>query len=96
MVQQNAYALLGAMSSLTQNPVKLALAAHLQEKLTRQSGLDRRTARVAITAGVFPYLKQSHREDFFGDVFAQMEKVGHRWSNYSEHGELLRTFSEFG
>lgn len=41
-------------------------------------------------------MRQSHREDFFGDVFAQMEKVDYRWSAHSEHGELLRTFSEFG
>lgn len=96
VVQQNAYALLTAMAPLTQNPVKLSLAAHLQEKVTRQTGLDRRTARVAIAAGIFPYLKQSHRDDFFGEVFAQMEKVGHRWTAHPEHGELLRTFAEFG
>jgi len=96
VVQQNAHALLTAMSPLTLNPVKLSLAAHLQEKINRNTGLDRRSARVAIASGVFPYLRQSQREDFFGDVYAQMEKVGHRWGAHSEHGELLRTFSEFG
>lgn len=96
VVQQNAYALITAMASLTLNSVKLSLAAHIQEKINRQTGLDRRTARVAIASGIFPYLKQSHREDFFEEVFAQMEKVSYRWSAYSEHGELLRSFSEFG
>lgn len=90
VVQQNAYALLTAMSALTQNPVKLSLASHLQDKINRGTGLDRRIARVASAAGVFPYLKQSHREDFFNDAYAQMDKVGYRWSAHSEHGELLR------
>jgi hypothetical protein len=96
LVQQNAYSLLTAISSLTQNSVKLTLAAHLQEKINRGGTLDRRFARVASAAGVFPYLKQSHREDFFEDFFAQMERVSSRWSAHSEHGELLRTFAEFG
>lgn len=95
VVQQNAYAFLSAIAPLTQNPVKLSLAGYLQAKINH-GGIDRRLARVSSAAGIFPYLKQSHREDFFSDVLAQMKKVGHHWSAHTEHGELLRTFSEFG
>ena len=96
VVQQNAYALLTAMAPLTHNQVKIALAKHVQEKIDRAKVLDRRTARVSMAADIFPYLKQSHRQDFFDVVLQQMERVGYRWNAYQQHGVLLREFSEYG
>jgi len=95
VVQQNSYSFLSAIASLTLNPVKLTIASYLQDKINR-SGIDRRLARVSSAAGIFPYLKQSHREDFFMDILAQMEKVSYHWSANTQHGELLRSFMEFG
>lgn len=95
VVQQNAYSCLSAVESLTQNAVKLSLSSHLQEKINRH-GIDPRMARVSSAAGIFPYLKKSHREDFFEVVYAQMEKVHYSWTSHAEHGELLRSFSEYG
>jgi hypothetical protein len=95
-VQQNAFACLKAVAQLTQNPVKLALAAHLQEKAKKGAPLDRRLARVANAAGVFPYLRASQRVDFFQGIFEEMLQVGHRWEAHAQHGKLLRGFSELG
>jgi hypothetical protein len=96
LVQQNAYALLAALSELTQTSVKLSLATFLQSKVSRAEGLSRRLARVASAAAIFPYLKQAHREDFFSEIFSEMKQAGYRWTAHREHGELLRTFAEFG
>jgi hypothetical protein len=45
---------------------------------------------------VFPYLKQSHRQQFFEDFYEEMKRVGHQWSAYDKHGDLLRNLLEFG
>jgi hypothetical protein len=95
VVQQNAYAFLQSISPMTQNPVKLVLATHLQGK-TNHGSIDTRLARVSIAAGVFPYLKQSHREQFFEGIFRKMEETGYHWGSYATHGELLRDFMELG
>ena len=95
IVQQNAYNALVRFEPLTQNPVKLTLASHLQGKIGR-SGLDRRTARVAFGAGALPYLKRADIATFFDSEFQRMQAVGHRWDLYAEHGELLRSFQELG
>ncbi len=73
-------------------------------KLTRTSPcrlyagrtIDARMARVAQAAGVFPYLRQSARLSFFEQVFSNLEKVGTRWTAYNQHGDLLRSFIDFG
>jgi hypothetical protein len=81
--------------SVTQKPVTLKLVEMFQDKVGRR-GLDRRRARVAIAAGVMPYLKRSDRTTFYEQIFAQMAKVGTHWTGYREHGELLRSFAEVG
>ena len=95
IVQQNSFRFLQAITPLTKNPVKLVLASHVQEKLGRGK-LDIRLARVSYAAGVFPYLKQSHREQLFAEILGEMNKVGYRWTAYSQHGDLLRNLIEFG
>ena len=95
VVQQNAYNFLVHLEPGTQNPVKLALAAAMQERLGRDA-IDTRHARVAVASGVFPYLRQAQRSGFFDRVYAQMEKVGAHRTSYNEHGALLRSFQEIG
>ena len=51
--RQNAYTVLIALKSHIQDPVKLALASHIQEKIGRDT-LDRRFVRVAIACDAFP------------------------------------------
>lgn len=95
LVRQNAFALLTYFQPLSQNAVKLALAAHLQEKITR-AGPTRVLIRVAFAAGVLPYIKQAHLRDFFARTLAVMRQTGTSWRAHPHHGELLRSFKEIG
>lgn len=95
LVRQNSFTFLSHLSSITQNPVKLNLAGHLQNKITR-SGPTRLIMRIAYAAGVLPYLKQAHVLDFFTSLFQTMERTGHHWRAHSSHGDLLRSFRDIG
>lgn len=94
LVQQNAYTALSYISSRLHSPVRTALGSHLQEKVGRN--LTDREARVAQVAGLMPYIRRAAKVAFFDQVFERMQKVGYRWSAYAEHGELLRSFDEYG
>ena len=95
LVRQNAFAFLTHLSPITQNQVKLSLAGHLQEKITRH-GPSRLLIRISYAAAVLPYLKQAHLRDFFSGVLQSMKQVGYNWRSYQSHGELLRSFKEVG
>jgi len=95
LVRQNAFSFLRHFSEITQNPVRLSLAAHLQKKISRSSSI-RPIIRVAFASGTLPYLKQTHLKDFYSGILAQMKRVGHRWTAHTSHGELLRSFQEVG
>ncbi len=95
IVRQNAFTLLTCIQPITQNPVKLRLAEHMQELVTRR-GLDRLHVRVALAAGVLPYLKQSYVKDFFTGILKEVQTVNTHWSAYEQHGELLRGLQEIG
>ncbi len=94
IVQQNAYTCISYLQPLTKSAVLVEIGSHLQEKAGRN--IDQRTARIAEAIGVFAYLRQSSRCNFFERFYDEMENVGTHWSAYQEHGKLLRTFIEFG
>lgn len=94
VVQQNAFACLAYLRPITQQATLVTIGEHLQSKAGRS--IDPRMARVANAIGVFPYLRQSARKSFFDSVFESMRKVGTSWSAYEQHGELLRTFRDYG
>ena len=94
VVQQNAYTCITYLRPLTQTPVSARIGDHLQSRAGR--AIDARMARVAHASGVFPYLRQSARLAFFEEVFSNMKKVGTHWSAYDQHGDLLRSFIDFG
>lgn len=95
IVQQNAFSILNGLEPHIQNPVKLKVAQHLQEKVGR-SKLERRHVRVALASGSLPYLRKNQLKDFFTEVLVQMKQVGTNWAAYNQHGELLRSFREIG
>lgn len=95
VVQQNAYNFLFELGPLIHNSVKLKLANHFQERVGR-ARLDARHARVAVAAGVLPYLRKPQIADLYEGVYDEMERVGAHWSAYQYHGELLRSFDEVG
>lgn len=94
VVQQNAFTCLSYLRPITQQATLVTIGEHLQGKAGRS--IDARMARVANAVGVFPYLRQSARRSFFESVFENMKKVGTNWSAYEKHGELLRTFKDYG
>lgn len=94
LVQQNAYTALGYISERVNPHVKTTLGSHLQEKVGRS--LNDRQARVANVAGLMPYIRQAARTTFFEGVFKSMQDVGYSWGAYAQHGELLRSFEEYG
>lgn len=95
IVQQNAYTVLISLESSIHNSVKLRLADYFQKRIGRIK-LDKRHVRVAVAAGVLPYLRKTQIADFYESVYAQMERVGSHWSGNSEHGVLLRSLQEVG
>jgi len=95
LVRQNAFAFLSHLSSLTHNQVKLTLAGHLQEKITRH-GPTRLLIRIAYAAAILPYLKQAHLRDFFANALLGMQQVGYHWRAHPSHGDLLRSFKDVG
>lgn len=94
LVQQNAYTALGFISEKITAHARTSLGTYLQEKIGRK--ITDRQARVAHVSGLMPYIRQAARTAFFEDVFSEMQKVGYDWSGYDKHGELLRSFIEFG
>lgn len=94
VVQQNAFACLSYLRPISQQATLVVIGEHLQTKAGRT--VDARMARVANAVGVFPYLRQSARRGFFESVLQNMKKVGTNWSAYEKHGELLRTFKDYG
>jgi len=95
IIRQNAYRFLSIFARHTQNQVKLNLVKFVQGKIGRNL-LSRQMARVCIATGIFPYLRERQRVDFFDGFFAQMEKVSTNWRSHAEHGELLRNFRDCG
>lgn len=94
IIQQNAYNCIKFLKSLTRQTVQVSIGEHIQSVAGRR--IDARTARVAEAAGVFPYLRQAARVDFFSKYYKKMKQVGTRWAGHNEHGELLRSFIEYG
>lgn len=94
LVQQNAYTALGFIAEKIHPHVRTSLGTHLQEKVGRR--MSDRQARVAHISGLMPYIRQAARAAFFEEVFSNMQKVGYDWSGYDHHGDLLRSFIEFG
>ena len=95
IVQQNAYNFLTRLEPITENSAKLKLVGFFQNIIGRNV-LDLRCARVAFAAGVFPYLKRTHRQDFFKQILSDMKKVGTHWKVYGKHGDILRNLKEVG
>ena len=95
LVRQNAHTFLGHMGAISLSPAKLSLAAHLQERMGK-SGPSNLIMYIANTLEITPYLKKTHLKEFFEEQLELMKKTGHRWSSYEMHGDMLRSFRNFG
>lgn len=94
VIQQNAYTAIQFLQPLAHRAVLVKIGEHMQKKAGRS--IDARMARVAEAVGAFAYLRKSARTSFFESVFENMRKVGTHWTAHDQHGELLRSFMEYG
>lgn len=95
LVCQNCFEMLRELEPLTQPPVKINLARHIQERIGRGK-LDVRHAKAAFACGSLPYLKRSQIRDFFDAYLKKMQQVGYNWQQYEQHGELLGDLEDIG
>ncbi len=95
IVQQNSYNALYTLREHTHTQVLLDSSKDLVEQIGKKAP-DLRVARVAIAAGLFPYLRKAQVKELFSAYLAHMKQVGHHWKKNAEHGELLRNLQELG
>ncbi len=93
IVQQNSYNALFTIRPHTQNQVLLECSKDMVERIGKKAP-ELRTARVAIAAGLFPYLRITQLKELFEGYLERMNQVGPSWTKHAQHGELLRDFVE--
>ncbi len=95
IVQQNSYNALYTLREHTHTQVLLDSSKDLVEQIGKKAP-ELRVARVAIAAGLFPYLRKTQIKELFSAYLVHMKQVGHQWRKHAEHGELLRNLQELG
>lgn len=95
VIQQNAYSCIGYLNPITRSAVSVKIGEYLQQRVGRNH-LTPRMARIAEAVGVFPYLRRSVRIDFFEKVYSELSDIGTHWQQNEKHGDLLRSFIEYG
>lgn len=95
IVRQNSFEALANLSTLTRNTVKIELSKSLQDRLGRNP-LTILYAKVAASANVLPYMRQSLVEAFFTEFHTRLSEIGYGWRNHSKHGEILDELEDLG
>lgn len=95
IVQQNSYNALYTLHSHTHNQVILDCSKEMVDAIGKRAP-ELRVARVAIAAGLFPYLRKAQIKELFSEYLEYMKKVGTHWTKHPNHGELLRNLIEIG
>lgn len=95
IVQQNSFNALFSLRPLTSTQVLIDASKELVEQIGKKAP-ELRVARVALAAGLFPYLRKSQVKELFAAYLNQMKQVGYQWRKSAEHGELLRNLQELG
>lgn len=95
IVQQNSFNALFALRPYTHTQVLIDASRELVEQIGKKAP-ELRVARVAMAAGLFPYLRIAQVRELFASYLERMKQVGYQWRKNSEHGELLRNLQELG
>ena len=95
IVQQNSYNALYTLQPHTHNQVILDCSKEMVEHIGKKAP-ELRVARVAIAAGLFPYLRKAQVKELFSEYLARMKQCGTHWTKNPHHGELLRNLIEIG
>lgn len=95
IVRQNSVELLRNFNIVTSGTVKSEVGQWLQERYSHKR-LDLVVAKVANAAGVFPYIKQRKRIDFFEWMWNRFKDTGYNFRSFSEHSKLFDDFDDVG
>lgn len=96
IIRQNCYNALNMLCKLTNKQVIIHAASDFQTTRLGRRCPTTVEARVAVVAGILPYLKQSSLKDLFTTYYSEMESIGHSFKNYEKHRELLCNFKDLG
>ena len=95
IVRQNCYNALVSLCDVTHKNVKLTNARSMVERIGRTVA-DRAEIRVALAAGILPYIKKTQLREFFQSYLDLMKSKSYHWTSHGAHGELLRNLEEVG
>lgn len=95
IVQQNSFNALFSIKEYTHTQVLIDVSKDLVDQIGKKAP-ELRVARVALAAGLFPYLRKAQIKELFVAYLERMKQVGHQWRKHAEHGELLRNLQELG
>ena len=95
VVRTNAFNVLGALSAVARDAVRLEVGRHLQDKVGRR-GLTDVEVRAAQQGRIFVYLRKAQKRAFFKNLYARMALIGPGWRSHSSHGDLLRIIVDTG
>jgi hypothetical protein len=94
-VRQNAVEVLRTLEPLTQDKMKITIAAEIHESLKGQS-LQPVDMKICAAIGVVPYLKRRRVAAFFADQVAKLQRISPDWDNYTSHAEPLNLIDDYG
>jgi hypothetical protein len=95
LVRQNAVEVLRTLEPLTQDKVKITIAAEIHESLKGQA-LQPIDMKISAAIGATPYLKQRRVAVFFADQVAKLQRVSPDWDNYTSHAAPLNLIDDYG
>jgi hypothetical protein len=96
IVRANAVEMLRAFETGTKQQVKIDLAQELQKQIDKRGRLELVVAKVALAAGILPYIRRRQVATFFSWIADRLDEVGHGWRNFNSHGKLLDDFEDVG
>jgi len=95
IVQQNSFNALFALQRHTHTQVLIDASKELVDQIGKKAP-ELRVARVALAAGLFPYLRKAQVKELFVAYLERMKQAGYEWRKNGQHGELLRNLQELG
>lgn len=96
IVRANAVEMLRAFEPCVKQQVKIDLAQEMQKQIDKKNRLDLVVAKLAVAAGILPYIRRRQVAALFSWMADRLEESGHGWRNFNLHGKLLDDFEDVG
>ncbi len=95
LIRQHAVEALRTFEPLTNDKVKITMAAEIHDHLQGQ-GLQSVDMKIAAAIGAVPYLKQRRVAAFYAGVTENLLKVSPDWGSYQRHADPLNEIDDYG